>query len=145
MSASSIFFESEKELIKQVIADAEKNTSGEIRVHIDNYCLGNSVRKAIRVFKRLKMYETAERNAVLIYVSIKNHKLAIVGDVGIDEKVPEGFWEDEKNLMIAHFKEGNYTSGLEEGIRLVGEQLKLYFPAIEGDKNELSDDISFGN
>ncbi len=145
MSASSIFFESEKELIKQVIADAEKNTSGEIRVHIDNFCLGNPVRKAIRVFKRLKMYETAERNAVLIYVSIKNHKLAIVGDVGIDEKVPEGFWDDEKNLMINYFKEGNYTKGLEEGIRLVGEQLKLYFPAQEADKNELSDDISFGN
>ena len=145
MSASSIFIESEKELIKQVIADAEKNTSGEIRVHVDNYCLGNPVRKAIRVFKRLKMYETAERNAVLIYVSIKNHKLAIVGDVGIDEKVPEGFWDDEKNLMINYFKEGNYTKGLEEGIRLVGEQLKLYFPAQEADKNELSDDISFGN
>ena len=145
MSASSIFFESEKELIKQVIADAEKNTSGEIRVHIDNFCLGNPVRKAIRVFKRLKMYETAERNAVLIYVSIKNHKLAIVGDVGIDEKVPEGFWDDEKNLMINYFKEGNYAKGLEEGIRLVGEQLKLYFPAQEADKNELSDDISFGN
>jgi uncharacterized membrane protein len=71
--------------------------------------------------------------------------LAIVGDVGIDEKVPEGFWDDEKNLMINYFKEGNYTKGLEEGIRLVGEQLKLYFPAQEADKNELSDDISFGN
>jgi uncharacterized membrane protein len=91
------------------------------------------------------MQETAERNAVLIYIAMKNHKLAIVGDEGINAKVPQGFWEDEKNLMIAHFKEGNYASGLEEGIRLVGEQLKLYFPAIEGDKNELSDEISFGS
>jgi uncharacterized membrane protein len=140
-----LFSKDEKVIIKDAIALAELYTSGEIRVHIDNFCLGNPVRKAIRVFKRLKMYETAERNAVLIYVSIKNHKLAIVGDVGIDEKVPEGFWDDEKNLMINYFKEGNYTKGLEEGIRLVGEQLKLYFPAQEADKNELSDDISFGN
>ena len=143
--SNNLFSDEEKVMLRQAIANAELFTSGEIRVHVDNYCLGNPVRKAIRVFKRLKMYETAERNAVLIYVSIKNHKLGIVGDVGIDEKVPEGFWDDEKNLMINYFKEGNYTKGLEEGIRLVGEQLKLYFPAQEADKNELSDDISFGN
>jgi uncharacterized membrane protein len=143
--SNNLFSDEEKVMLRQAIANAELFTSGEIRVHVDNYCLGNPVRKAIRVFKRLKMYETAERNAVLIYVSIKNHKLGIVGDVGIDEKVPEGFWDDEKNLMINYFKDGNYTKGLEEGIRLVGEQLKLYFPAQEADKNELSDDISFGN
>jgi uncharacterized membrane protein len=141
----NLFTEAQKLELQQSIANAENNTSGEIRVHIDAFCLGNPVKKAIRVFRRLKMHETAERNAVLIYISIKNHKLAIVGDEGINAKVPKGFWEDEKNLMIAHFKEGNYALGLEEGIRLVGEQLKLYFPSKEGDKNELSDEISFGS
>jgi uncharacterized membrane protein len=141
----NLFTEAQKLELQQAIANAENNTSGEIRVHIDAFCLGNPVKKAIRVFKRLNMHETEEHNAVLIYIAMKNHKLAIVGDEGINAKVPKGFWEDEKNLMIAHFKEQNYVSGLKEGIRLVGEQLKMYFPFKEDDKNELSDEISFGS
>lgn len=138
------FSEEEKQRLQLAISNAENNTSGEIRVHIDAYCFFNPMRKAIRVFKRLKMHETEERNAVLIYVAMKNHKLAILGDEGINKRVPEGFWEDEKNLMISHFKNGDFTIGLEEGIHLVGEQLKTYFPAREADMNELSDEISFG-
>lgn len=142
--SKKLFSDDEKVMLRQAIANAELFTSGEIRVHIDNFCLGNPMRKAIRVFKRLKMHDTAERNAVLIYIAIKNHKLAIIGDKGIDEKVPDGFWDNEKSLMISYFKNGDYVDGLEEGIRLVGEQLKMYFPAKEVDKNELSDEISFG-
>ncbi len=138
------FSEEEKQRLQLAIANAENNTSGEIRVHIDAYCLFNPMRKAIRVFKRLNMHETEERNAVLIYVAMKNHKLAIVGDKGINARVPYGFWDDEKNLMISHFKKGEYANGLEEGIRIVGEQLKTFFPYQEGDTNELSDEISFG-
>jgi uncharacterized membrane protein len=143
--SKNLFSEVDKFSIQQAISNAERSTSGEIRVHIDSICLGNPMRKAIRVFKRLKMYETAEKNGVLIYIATKNHKLAILGDSGINDKVPLGFWEDEKKIMISYFKEGKYVDGLLEGIRLVGEQLKIYFPAQETDENELSNEISFGN
>lgn len=143
--SKNLFSEVDKFSIQQAISNAERSTSGEIRVHIDSFCLVNPMRKAIRVFKRLKMHETAEKNGVLIYIATKNHKLAIVGDSGINDKVPLGFWDEEKKIMISYFKEGKYVDGLLEGIRLIGEQLKIYFPAQETDEDELSNEISFGN
>jgi uncharacterized membrane protein len=143
--SKNLFSEVDKFTIQQAISNAERSTSGEIRVHIDSFCLGNPMRKAIRVFKRLKMHETAENNGVLIYIATKNHKLAVVGDKGINDKVPTGFWDEEKKIMISYFKDAKYAEGLVEGIHLVGEQLKIYFPAQETDENELSNEISFGN
>jgi uncharacterized membrane protein len=141
----NLFSEEEKLSVEDAIANAERFTSGEIRVHIDSFCIGNPIRKAIRVFRRLKMYETSESNGVLIYIALKNHKLAIIGDKGINDKVPVGFWENEKNIIISYFKDARYADGLIEGIRLVGDQLKIYFPAQDSDENELSNEISFGN
>jgi uncharacterized membrane protein len=142
--AKNYFTEIDKNKIRLAIFYAELHTSGEIRVHVDNWCWGNPVKKAIRIFQRLKMYETVDRNGVLIYVSIKHHKLAIIGDIGINEKVPDHFWDDERDLMIGFFKNQQYTEGLIKGIELVGLELKTLFPASAENKNELSNEISFG-
>jgi uncharacterized membrane protein len=96
------------------------------------------------MFDALDMQKTAERNGVLIYLAIEDRQLAILGDAGINQKVPIDFWNKIKDLMIANFKQGNYTEGLTEGILLAGEQLKKQFPYQKDDKNELSNDISFG-
>jgi uncharacterized membrane protein len=138
------FSESDLQQIRDAIAEAENQTSGEIRVHIDKKCFGNPVKKAIRIFNSLHMHDTKYKNAVLIYVATQNHKLAIIGDEGINAHVPEHFWDDERELMISHFKQANYVQGLCEGIAMVGEQMRLAFPFEEGDVNELDNDITLG-
>ena len=90
------------------------------------------------------MHETELRNGVLIYLAVKDHKLAIIGDKGIDEAVPDDFWDVIKNDLVSRFKEGKYTEGLVEGIHASGEQLKAHFPYQSDYTNELSNDISFG-
>ena len=135
----------QKESIQAAIAEAELSTSGEIRVHIDNKCKEEPVKKAIQVFEKLKMHETELRNGVLIYLAVKDKKLAIVGDQGIDEAVEDGFWDQIKNNLVENFKNGLYAEGLVEGIHASGEQLKAHFPYQEDDVNELSNEISFGD
>ena len=134
----------QKESIQAAIAEAELSTSGEIRVHIDNKCKEEPVTKAIQVFEKLKMHETELRNGVLIYLSVKDKKLAIVGDQGIDAAVKDDFWDQIKNNLLENFKKGLYAEGLVEGIHASGEQLKAHFPHQEDDVNELSNEISFG-
>jgi uncharacterized membrane protein len=89
------------------------------------------------------MYKTALRNGVLFYFAVKDRKFAIIGDAGIHAKVPEGFWDKIKELMLKDFIEGKFTEGLSEGILLAGEQLKTHFPHQKDDVNELPDEISF--
>lgn len=144
MAASKFFTDEQKTLIVNAIQNAEKNTSGEIRVHVDKLCNEDVLDRTAWVFKTLKMHETAARNGVLIYVALKSHKLAIIGDSGINAIVPDHFWEDARNIMIEHFKRANYTEGIVRTIAKVGEQLKEHFPYQTDDINELSDDISFG-
>jgi uncharacterized membrane protein len=144
MFSKDFFTASEQEAIQASIATAELNTSGEIRLHVDDKCPGDPVAKAIQVFEKLKMHETELRNGVLIYLAVKDHKLAIIGDKGIDEAVPDDFWDVIKNDLVSRFKEGKYTEGLVEGIHASGEQLKAHFPYQSDDTNELSNDISFG-
>jgi uncharacterized membrane protein len=141
---SSIFTEDELQQIRDAIALAELRTSGEIRVHIDKKCFGNPVKKAIRVFNSLGMYRTKQRNAVLIYVATQDHKLAIIGDQGINAHVPDHFWDDEREFMISYFKQGNFVEGLIGGILKVGEQMKLAFPFEKDDVNELDNEITLG-
>lgn len=143
--AKDRFSEEQKEAIKNAIIEAELNTSGEIRVHIDTKCSGDPVQAAVKIFKQLGMENTEQRNGVLIYVAMDDHKLAIIGDQGINEVVPDHFWDDERDLMIAYFKRGEYTEGLVAGILMVGDQLKGAFPAEFGDRNELEDDVTFDN
>lgn len=137
--------EEEKQVVVQAIEEAERNTSGEIRVHIENFLEGKDVYKvATQKFNQLGMHKTELRNGVLILVAVHDHKFAIIGDKGINEKVPEHFWEDTRNLMTEEFRKGNYAEGLRQGVLHAGEQLKAHFPFKSDDKNELNDEISFG-
>ena len=138
------FTSQEKERLVEVIKEAELNTSGEIRLHVENRCKENVLDRAAGVFDMLEMQKTAERNGVLFYLAIKDRQFAIIGDGGINDKVSEGFWDEIKENMLEHFKKGAFIQGLSEGIAKAGEQLKVHFPYQSDDKNELSDEISFG-
>lgn len=131
-------------LIKEAIGVAEHQTSGEIRVHLEESCKNDVLDRAAWLFKKLDMHKTKDRNGVLIYLSTNDRKFAIIGDVGINKVVPEGFWNTNKENMIAHFTKGEFAEGIINGIKLTGEQLKQFFPYQTDDINELSDEISFG-
>ena len=134
----------EEQRILRAISDAELNTSGEIRVHIDKWCKTDPVFKANNVFIELKMDATEKSNGVLVYVAKKEKKFAIVGDVGIDKVVSSDFWDSTKDLMKNSFATGDFVGGICKGIHEVGLQLKQYFPYEDGDINELPDEISYG-
>jgi uncharacterized membrane protein len=134
----------EKEDIKQAIMNAELDTSGEIRVHIENTCSGDVMDRAAFIFKQLGMNKTELRNGVLIYLAVKNRRFAILGDSGIHKVVPENYWNDIKAKMLDHFRENRFTDGLIEAIASTGLHLKKHFPHHRDDVNELPDDISFG-
>ena len=146
MADAKTFFSAEQqEEIKKSIIDAEHKTSGQIRVHLENKCSGDVMTHAIYIFHKLNMHKTKERNGVLFYLAINHRKFSIVGDEGIHAVVPDNFWDDMKEHVIERFKENKFTEGLCEGIAMAGEHLKIKFPHIEADNNELSDDISFNN
>lgn len=145
MKAEKFFSEEQKLAIQKSIANAELNTSGEIRVHIDNDCKESVLDKAANVFHFLGMDATELSNGVLFYLAVKDQKFAILGDKGINEKVPADFWDSIKNTMQEHFKKGEFTVGLCKGIEMAGEKLKAHFPLQHNDTNELSNDVSFGN
>jgi uncharacterized membrane protein len=133
---------SEKEEIQESIRLAELKTSGEIRVHIDKKCDTDPMEKAVSVFNKLKMYQTGERNGVLIYISFSDRKLAIIGDQGINAVVPADFWESTKNELIFRFKRNEFAQGIIDVVTEAGKQLQQYFPLKSGDKNELSNEIT---
>lgn len=138
------FPEKDQQRIIAAIGQAELATSGEIRVHIEANCPdADPVARAFVVFEKLGMRQTADHNGVLFYVATADRKFAIVGDGGIDAKVPGDFWESTKDLLRQHFSAGDMVEGLCQGIERAGEQLKQYFPRATDDKNELSDTISF--
>lgn len=143
--AEKLFSPEEKVQITAAIQSAETRTSGEIQVHIENHCKGDVLDRAAAVFETLKMYQTKDRNGVLFYLAVLDHKFAILGDKGINSAVPTDFWTNTKDLMASHFRQEKFAQGLIEGIQLAGDQLGTHFPYDQiGDKNELSDDISFG-
>jgi uncharacterized membrane protein len=143
-SAKSFFTNIQQEKIKNAILKAELDTSGEVRIHIENTCKGEVLDRAAFIFEKLKMQKTELRNGVLFYLAINNKKFAILGDKGINASVPENFWDEIKQKMLVHFKEENFTEGLIEGISMAGAKLKKHFPYHSDDINELSDEISFG-
>lgn len=144
--AKDRFSDVEKTAIVNAIRAAEQITSGEIRVHIDDNCDVDPLDRAADIFTKLKMHHTKDRNAVLIYLALEDRKFAIIGDKGINALIPQHFWDDERDLMISYFKKGQFVEGLVEGIMVVGKQLAEFFPQGEEnkDKNELDNDISFG-
>ncbi|MBC8156057.1 MAG: TPM domain-containing protein [Bacteroidetes bacterium] len=144
MTTKDLFTAEQQQRIIAAIRDAELATSGEIRVHIEATCPDpDPVQRAIQVFGRLGMHQTQEQNGVLFYLATHDRKFAVVGDKGIDQRVPTGFWDSTKDVLRHHFSTGDYVEGLCQGIALAGQQLKQFFPRATNDTNELSDDISF--
>ena len=134
----------EEKAVITAIQQAEKNTSGEIRVHIENHAEKPPLERAQEVFLALGMHATTARNGVLFYVGVADKAFAILGDEGIDKVVENDFWDCTKDTAIGHFKEGRFADGLVAGILRAGERLKEYFPYASDDKNELPDTISKG-
>jgi uncharacterized membrane protein len=134
----------EEQAIVEAIRTAEKETSGEIRIHIEKSTSKAHFDRALEVFHLLKMDETELKNGVLIYVAVKDKQFVICGDKGINDVVPTDFWDCTKDTMAAQFKSGNFKQGLVDGILSAGEQLQKYFPYQKGDTNELSNEISKG-
>jgi len=144
VGANLFISKTEQALIVKAIESAELNTSGEIRVHIESSCKSDPIERAIFIFNKLKMFQTKERNGVLIYIAFKSRKFAIIGDIGINAKVSANFWDDVKNKLLNYFASGDIVSGLTLAIYLTGEKLKEYFPYQKDDINEQSNEISFG-
>jgi uncharacterized membrane protein len=143
MKASSFFSAGQQAQILAAVREAEMETSGEIRVHIESKFKGDVLDRAAWLFRKLGMHKTAERNGVLFYLAVSDRKFAILGDAGINAKVSTGFWDDISELLKNNFKEGKFTEGLSEGILLAGDHLKIHFPHQKDDVNELPDEISF--
>ena len=134
----------DEQAIVAAIVQAEQNTRGEIRVHIEKHTELSPIERAKEVFHELGMNETELRNGVLFYVGVDDHSFAIIGDQGINDVVPADFWESTKDLVIADFKQKEYSAGLIAGVLKAGEQLKKYFPSTDNNPNELSNEITRG-
>ncbi len=144
LTAQKLLSEQERTSIIKAIQTAESRTSGEIRLHLEDYCKEDVLDHAAFLFEKLDMHKTKYRNGVLFYVSVRDKQFAILGDRGINEVVPKDFWDSVKTAVLQDFVLGNYASGLTKGIELAGEKLRKFFPVDVDDKNELSDDISYG-
>jgi uncharacterized membrane protein len=143
MKASTFFTKEQQTLILNAVQEAEKATSGEVRVHIETKCNEDVLDRAAWIFGKLGMQKTELRNGVLFYLAVSDKKFAILGDAGINSVVPAGFWDEISLLLAKNFREGRFTEGLCEGIIMAGQQLKTHFPYKGDDVNELSDEISF--
>lgn len=129
--------------IAAAITAAERHTTGEICVHVTPRCHGNVMKRAARTFDRLHLYSTKRRNAVLIFIAYQDRKLAILGDAGINNVIPEGFWDNEVEELARFLKAGRPVDGLCEIIAHMGERLSQYFPGERDDENELSNEVTF--
>ncbi len=138
------FTADEEQQVVNAIKTAEINTSGEIRVHIEKSTDKDALERATEVFYDLKMNETALQNGVLFYVATESHHFAVLGDKGINDAVPDNFWNTVKELALSHFKKREFAKGLELAILEAGNKLKEFFPHQSDDTNELSDEISKG-
>ena len=142
MFNKKFFSEQEEHLIVEAIKKAETKTSGEIRVHIDSFCFGNALKKAKKVFLKLNMQNTKNRNGVLVYIATTSKKIAIVGDVGINNKVSANFWDEIVKDLVLNFRTDK-AKILAKNIISCGEQLSIFFPLENGDTNELNNSISY--
>ena len=129
--------------IADAITAAERHTTGEICVHVTPRCRGDVMKRAARTFNRLHLYTTKRRNAVLIFVAYDDRKFAILGDTGINDVVPEGFWDGEVEELGRYLKAGRPVDGICEISAHMGERLSQYFPGERDDENELSNEVNF--
>lgn len=134
----------QQETVVAAVRLAERGTSGEIRIHIDGECEGDPVKRAEEVFFRLGMDRTERRNGVLIYLACNTKVFAIIGDKGINDVIPEHFWEDVIQDMSTSFRQGLFAEGLAQAVVSVGHKLQSFFPVRADDINEQPDEISFG-
>ena len=139
----ALFNDEEQQRIRTAIEDAEKHTSGQIRVCIEKTCSEPPLDRATKYFHKLNMHKTRHRNGVLVYLATVDRKFAIIGDGGINKVVPADFWDSTKEDMLEHFKLGDLVEGIVTGLKIAGDHLQKYFPHNAGDTNELSDDIAF--
>lgn len=145
MKVENFLSEAEEREIVDAIRNAERETSGEIRVHIERKVpSGEPFDRAKEVFHLLKMDATDLKNGVLIYLAVDDHKFVVCGDKGIDDVVADDFWDCTKDAMAAEFKKGNFKQGLIDGIRRAGTQLQKHFPRAHDDRDELDNEISNG-
>jgi uncharacterized membrane protein len=142
--AEDFLTDAERKVVAAAIAEAERATSGEIRVHIEDHIEEDVLRHAAFVFGELGMQHTRDRNGILIYVCVADRLVAVLGDKGIDEKVPEGFWDGTVAVLKEHFAAGRQAEGLCEAVRKVGERLSTFFPPRHDDRNELSNEVTYG-
>lgn len=126
------------------IRAAESRTSGEIRVHIDDNIVDDVLDHAAFIFQELAMHRTEERNGVLIYVSAAQRRAAVIGDSGINARLPHSYWNETLGAVLDRFRQGQYAEGLCAGIERLAGQLERHFPRQSDDRNELSDQISYG-
>lgn len=139
--ASFLSKEEEQEIVS-AIRSAEKDTSGEIRVHIGSHTDENHFEHALQVFQQQEMHKTQLRNGVLIYIAVDDHTFVILGDEGINKAVADNFWDTTKDTMQAHFRKGDFKTGIVAGVLQAGNQLKKHFPYQQDDTDELSNEIS---
>lgn len=144
MEAAAIFTPEVLRKIEESIRTAESQTSGEIRLHVEDVCHVDPVERAIELFEDLKMHETKERNGVLFYIAVASRKFAVIGDQRIHNNVGEKYWKEILDEVNDYLKQGNIADGLAAGIVHVGKELSQYFPLQANDKNELSNEITFG-
>mgnify|MGYP001107486596 FL=1 len=143
MPAREFLSEDDEKLIVDAIERAEKNTTGEIRVHIEFKCKKDPLERAKVIIYDLEMNQTETRNGVILYIATDDKKVAIFGDEGISKKVDDHFWQDEIDNLISEFKKGNFEAGIERVVGDIGEKLKIYFPSDGSDPDELGNEITF--
>ena len=140
-----LFTLEEKQQITEAIRKAEKMTSGEVRVFVESKCsYMDAIDRAAELFFQLQMQKTDDRNAVLVYVAMKDRQLAVFGDEGIHKRVGDDYWKNEVKKMISNFNREDYATGIAGCVEDIGQALQQFFPYTDNDKNELSDDIQFG-
>ena len=141
------FTAEQQQQMVEAINEAEKNTSGEVRVFVEGKCkYMDAVDRAREIFVSLKMDKTKDRNAVLLYIAVKDKQMAVFADEGIYQRLGKEYWNNEVNKIIAEFRKDNHTQGICTVVKDIGEALKAEFPYDKvGDKNELPDEIIFGH
>jgi uncharacterized membrane protein len=144
LEAADLLSAAELACVREAVRRAEAGTSGEIRVHLDDAIMDDVLDHAAFVFEELGMQRTRDRNGVLIYVSVAQHRAAVIGDAGINAVLPHGYWNETLGLLLEHFRAGRHADGLVAAVERMGAQLQHHFPRRTDDRNELSDEVSIG-
>lgn len=143
MASNEFLTEEQEQGVIEAIQKAENQTSGEIRIHIEESCNREPLERAARIFHELGMDQTELQNGVLIYIATDDHKAAVYAGKGIHTQVEDGFWSGVLNILIDHFKQDAFEEGIEVAVDRVGMKLAELFPSQRGDVNELSNEISY--